>query len=121
MSDSFKHYCPLSKETLEDIWNNGIIILDANVLLDLYRLPQTQCDETLKLFEHEAILKRIWVPYQAAREFYQNRLTVIHDQFRNADKLRDMVRGVFENFKNYDFRRYHPFIDKSEWPCRTIH
>jgi hypothetical protein len=75
MKSLFSGYYAPNQQEFDRLWNEGLIVLDTNVLLDLYRLPATAREELLSAFE---VLKdRIWVPYQVALEFQRRRLTVI--------------------------------------------
>ena len=40
MKETFKWYFPPSKEQIKKIWKDGILTVDTNVLLDLYRYHQ---------------------------------------------------------------------------------
>lgn len=62
---------------------SSLVILDTNVLLNLYASPQPARDLALKYLE--SIGDRIWVPHQAMREFWRNR----HDRILENKKPRD--------------------------------
>src|SRR5205085_9117820 len=142
----FGHYRPLEEE-FSKLWDNCIFILDANVLLNLYRYsPQT----------HEAWVRiltmmadRLWIPHQAALEYQENRLSVISSQeevynnlsriFRDAqDELESLLgRGhlsidvkrviytVEETFKSIkkeleDHRQQHPNLFQDDTIRETL-
>lgn len=92
MRTTFKGYYPPSSEEYGTLWRDGLIILDTNVLLNLYRLPSAAREE---LFGALKLLKdRIWIPHQVALEFQRRRLTVIsserksiEDALRSANSL----------------------------------
>ncbi len=68
------HFEPTSAE-VADLWREGIFVIDANVLLKLYALPEQTRKETL-----EALKKlgaRIWIPYQVAVEYHRNRVRAV--------------------------------------------
>ena len=126
MSNEFDHLIPLDKEMKDQVRMEGFIALDANVLLDLYRLPPTEADKVLSVLGCDKVHTRLWVPHQAALEFYRNRLDVIRGEVAKANHLRDEADRAFQSiadaaksaittFKNTDFRKYHPFADKSKW------
>jgi ribosomal protein L29 len=60
-------------ETIKQIITSGTIALDANAMLDLYRVGKNQREQIISVLE--AVRDRIFVPYQAALEFHQNRLS----------------------------------------------
>lgn len=85
LEEYFKWAIPLSEDEINNIWDNAIITVDANVLLDLYRVHKDTRNSilsNLKKFEG-----RIWISHQAATEFFRNRNRVIFDAevaFKNA-------------------------------------
>jgi hypothetical protein len=75
MRSSFDGFYTPTEAQYQALWRDALIVLDANVLLNLYRIPTTARDELLNVLE---LLKdRIWIPHQVALEFQRNRLTVI--------------------------------------------
>jgi hypothetical protein len=71
MRRQFGHLLPLTEEEIEAIWNEGMLTVDANVLLDLYRYhPETRdaLIQALRKFKG-----RLWLSHQAATEFVRNR------------------------------------------------
>ena len=89
MKQIFPGYYRPSGEDFEKLWRNCIFVLDANVLLNLYRYPQQARDDLLKVFTRDA--KRFWIPFQAALEFQRSRLGVIAAQRRKFKEVRDVV------------------------------
>lgn len=55
----------------------GLIVVDANVLLDLYRYNETGRRSLLSTFR--AFGQRLWIPHQALHEFWSNRGEVLRD------------------------------------------
>ena len=49
--DKYWGYIPLSEGNLDEIWNTGTIVLDTNILLNLYRLSSSATDEFIKILE----------------------------------------------------------------------
>jgi hypothetical protein len=64
LSDGFGAYYRPTDDQLRDIYARGIVVLDTNVLLDLYRLSPTARASMIRLLE--ALFSRIFVPYQVA-------------------------------------------------------
>jgi hypothetical protein len=67
------------------LWKEATIVLDTNVLLNLYRLPASARDEFLTALE--TLKDRLWIPYQVALEFQRNRLTVIARERKSTDEV----------------------------------
>lgn len=75
MKSSFAGYYPPTPEEYERLWRDALIVLDTNVLLNLYRLPSVAQDDFFKVLE--LLRDRIWIPHHVALEFQRRRLTVI--------------------------------------------
>lgn len=80
MKNKFDWYFGPSPEEITTIWDTGILTIDANVLLDLYRYNEKTREDILKAMAFFG--DRVWLSGQAAREFIRNRKAVI----RSADK-----------------------------------
>lgn len=78
-------YQPTDTE-FKKLWEKCTFVIDANVLLNLYRYPEEAKADLLKVFGK--ISDRLWLPYQAALEYQKNRLIVIAEQrSRKGDRL----------------------------------
>lgn len=107
------------QESRSRVFRQGLIVVDANVLLDLYRITPTARDDVLKVLWQ--VQDRLWVPRQAATEFGRNRAQVIHDRLRAFSDARAALRaaeqqaiaGVSAAARKFDaFRqRYRPTWD----------
>lgn len=70
MRDMFRGYYQPTNDEIQAIWRDGLISLDANVLLSLYNvLPTTSA---LYLSAMEQRKPQMWIPYQVALEFHRN-------------------------------------------------
>lgn len=78
MKNLFSGFYPPSTNQYERLWNEALIVLDTNVLLNLYRLPSTAKDELVNVLE--LLKERLWIPHQVALEFQRRRLTVISNE-----------------------------------------
>jgi PIN like domain len=109
--EQFAAYYPPDPERRREFVTAGLVALDTNVLLDLYRMNKDARDDVLGLFRQ--LGDRLWVPHQAALEFHQNRFVVIHDQEQVLRKLQKEVadtEGQLERIAG-DVRN-HPVIDR---------
>ena len=77
MKNTFYEFYKLSKKRINEIWDNGLLIVDTNVLLDLYRLSPDSRKDLMKSIDH--FKDRVWIPYQVGLEFHRNRESVIKD------------------------------------------
>lgn len=78
----------------QKIWKEGVFIFDSNVLLDLYRLPESAKNDLLGVFRNENFNNRIWIGFQVIMEFLNNRLTVIGDQKNMFSKLKILTEKL---------------------------
>jgi hypothetical protein len=80
MRAAFPEWYPLNSSDLRKTVIQGTIALDANVLLQLYRLGKDEREAVLTVLRDDEVRSRLWVPYQAAFEYQRNRLTVARGQ-----------------------------------------
>lgn len=71
----FESYQILSAEEIERVLKTGILALDTNVLLNLYRYNDKTVDDILMVAN--AARGRLFIPHQVVREFWRNRQSVI--------------------------------------------
>jgi hypothetical protein len=77
----FPGYYRRTDEELSKIWEDGIFVLDTNVLLNLYRYSTGTREELLGVLR--GVRSHLWILHQVAEEFLRNRQTVIRDR-KNA-------------------------------------
>lgn len=110
------YYKPLDSEFTE-LWKNGLFILDANVLLNLYRYPKQASDDLLKVLEQ--LSNRLWIPHQAALEYQENRLAVISEQVKRFDDVRKVLKNaennLSEELSRLQLRKRHSTIDPDDF------
>lgn len=113
MKNKFFEQYKLSDEEVKSIWDNGTLVIDTNVLLNLYRYNEATCDDILdymKTFD-----QRLWMPYQVGWEYHNNRMSTAYDA-QNAtddiyDLLKDFSKKLEEKLNKYN---HHPYISKKE-------
>ncbi|WP_448808466.1 PIN-like domain-containing protein [Agromyces bauzanensis] len=71
----FEHFRVLGSAEIRDALQTGMIVLDTNVLLNLYRYNDKTVDDLLNVTS--AANDRLFVPHQVVREFWRNRQPVI--------------------------------------------
>jgi hypothetical protein len=110
MRKTFPGYYRPTEEEFYVLWNACLFVLDANVLLNLYRYSQETSDELIGILKQ--ISDRLWVPHQAALEYQQQRLQVITQQLEAYDEMQDLLGKTKKqlNDKLHALRR-HPYIN----------
>ena len=103
------YYRPTEKD-FSNLWNSCIFVLDANVLLNLYRYSQETSKELIQILKQ--ISNRLWVPHQAALEYQKNRLETIAKQLDEYDKIQDLVKKSKKDLKDglNSLGKHHPYI-----------
>ncbi|HJV26725.1 MAG TPA: PIN domain-containing protein [Aromatoleum sp.] len=98
------HFPPIGAE-VEGLWADCVFVLDANILLNLYRYSDATRDEFVEILE--ALKDRLWLPHRAAEEYFDNRLTVIAQQEKAYEDALKTIKGLEESLSN---AREHPFL-----------
>jgi hypothetical protein len=83
--DAFPGYRRPSEDESADALRSALVVVDANVLLNLYRYNDSTRDDLLGLLR--GVGDRLWVPHQVMREFWRNRLTVLAGRAAAADQV----------------------------------
>lgn len=71
MKSRFRGYYPPSDDEMNNIWEEGLIVLDTNALLNILRYSASTRDQLLDLLDKQK--EQIWIPYQVGLEFHRNR------------------------------------------------
>ncbi|GLF90016.1 hypothetical protein Saga11_12750 [Bacillus safensis] len=90
------------------IWEESTIVLDTNVLLNLYRYTKETSDQIIGLLHKYR--NNLWMPHQVALEYHYNRKSVIIEQngsykkvcsaFKDVpNKVRDLLNKDLSNYK----------------------
>lgn len=78
MKNKFLGYIPYEEELVKELWDRAIFVVDANILLNLYRYSETTKEKVVD--DLKKVKDRLWIPYNTAQEFFNNRLLVIQTQ-----------------------------------------
>lgn len=112
LKDIFVGHYPISPEDVESIWDNGVIVFDTNVLLNLYRCSKKTQNVLFQILDRYQ--DRIWLPFHVGKEFFKNRVTVIQDQEKTFSEFKKTVLldKKIEELKGYKDK--HIAIDIAE-------
>lgn len=109
MKNKLPEYYEPSETEIKEIWNNGTIVLDANVLLNLFRYSKASREELIKIIRHYQ--DRLWLPYQVAFEFLENCEGVpasLSKALNEKLKLIDTISGKIEELlKLNEYDKFH--------------
>lgn len=81
------------------IWNDGIFVFDSNVLLDLYRLPESASKDLIDALNTEGFNTRIWIGFQVILEFLNNRYEAISDQKNKFNTVRGLLEDSMSQYE----------------------
>src|SRR4051812_13845217 len=90
------------------MWNEGLISVDANILLHVYRYSPPLREALFAILEKLA--GRLWITNRVAYEFSKNRLKVISGQekaYDDACVVLDKIAGTIKS----ELPPRHPVID----------
>lgn len=108
MRKIFHQYFRPSQDELKELWQQGLLIFDASVLLNVYGYSDETRDELVELFEKKA--GQIRLPYQFGLEYARNRSTVIAKQIGNYSKVEKDLLAIESGY--IAPKREHPFLSQ---------
>jgi hypothetical protein len=90
--DGFEGYKSANESDYVELLNSGLVAVDANVLLGLYRYNQKTRNQILDVLER--VGDRLLVPHQALAEFWRNRESAISEPRAQADEAKEAVTAA---------------------------
>lgn len=101
--DGFEGYRSVDEDTRAEAMRSWLIVLDTNVLLNLYNFQGKTLEEFIDVFA--ALGDRLFVPHQVLDEFWRNRLQVLKDN-QGKHRERDQVEQGLTDVESA-FRKWH--------------
>ena len=102
----FQHFYPPDEDETAMALRTGLITVDSNVLLSLYRFRVEARDDPFRVLER--LGDRLWIPYQVGLEFHRNRLSVIAAQENyfstTRNELTTAVNTYVEKLRSFSGR-----------------
>lgn len=90
MRKVFEGVLPPSDHEVDDDFKKALVVLDTNVLLDLYRYSRSTAEEYLASIEF--VGKQLWMPYQVGLEFLRNRNNIRANAHKDhADRIKKLT------------------------------
>jgi hypothetical protein len=100
MREQFPWFFDPTEEELQRLWDEATFCFDANVLLNLYRVDRETTEDYFKIFQ--AFGDRIFLPHEAANQFFHNRRGVIRTEQNSFSKAKDEVEKWVERRTSFD-------------------
>ena len=99
MKTKFFEQYTLSDNEIKAILENGILVFDTNVLLNLYSYTKSTKEEVLNIMKKYK--NRLWMPYQVGWEFFNNRENKISNVQGGCDKILEKTEERLKIIVNY--------------------
>jgi hypothetical protein len=116
MRDKFFPFFKHSEEELKDIWENGFIVIDANVLLNTYKMDSEARKQFFEVLSFADIPEKLWMPYQVGWEFLKNRKKAIDSTVNSlVDAKREIkkrIEGLKSNIERSGLKFHEDFLIK---------
>ncbi|MGK0308098.1 MAG: hypothetical protein ACI8RP_001056 [Urechidicola sp.] len=107
MKNIFPGYNKKTEEEIKKLWEDGIIMFDANVLLNLYRYSNETRKTIVDLISK--FKDKIWLPHQSALEYNKNRYEVIADQEKAYKEFTEKITQIQKDLQS---NSKPPFLSK---------
>lgn len=98
MKDKYCWYFHPSDAEIEEYWSKGLLTVDANVLLDLYRYHESTRNALISALK--SFNGRLWLSYQASEEFIRNRSGVIISSEKTFKQAKEEVEKLRSNYES---------------------
>ncbi|MBR5747500.1 MAG: DUF4935 domain-containing protein [Prevotella sp.] len=109
----FEQY-PMRDEEIKSYLENGVLVLDTNVLLNLYFYTAETKDKMIGVMEK--CQTRLWMPYQVGWEYFNNREDKIEKLRGSCDAISNNIKDAKNRFTDLLNKEYirHPYIVRKE-------
>lgn len=91
---TFKEWYRPTEDELSQIFKDGTIALDTNVLFALYRMGTTTREKILDALLDDAVRSRIFVPHQVGLEYSRRRLQIAKEPHAAFNTVVSKVDGL---------------------------
>ncbi|WP_157357457.1 PIN-like domain-containing protein [Amycolatopsis nigrescens] len=110
MKATFHGYLPLQSDEYDALFSEGIVVLDTNALLNLYRYTPKSRRELLNGLE--VISKQLWLPHQVGLEFHRRRIDIIREQQSFYNKIEKIILSSADGIRSQiETLSINPFVD----------
>ena|GEM_PF-5674513 len=113
MKGQFRGWYPMSPHERGALSRFATFSLDANVLLNLYRLPLEGRSAVLDILRQLRTRGRLWLSHQAAIEYQRVRPSKVLEQLKPSSLIRGHIEKALQGIeKEVQDVSDHPFIDR---------
>lgn len=118
MEKYFPGFYNSNKLDFDELLDSSSIILDTNVLLDIYRIKRSRAEEFLSILKNENIVDKLWIPYDVAWLYHKevNR-EIIHQVEHINSVLSHFTQSMIgiENCKQYPYFEVDTIAKLKDW------
>ena len=120
MRQRFSGYYDLSSEQYQGLWREAIIVIDTNVLLDMYRLSPEARDALFATLN--SVKERLWIPYQVAKEYHRDYNDVIKGQAKKCEEVSAHLEQMLSKLmEDCSANRSYPYLnDKQQRKLKKV-
>ncbi|MCL5410571.1 MAG: PIN domain-containing protein [Patescibacteria group bacterium] len=90
MKKKFQEFFKPKDQEVKIIWQKGLFVFDANSLLNTYRYSKETRDQIIKVMNK--VDDRLWLPYQFAWEYLNNREGVIEKANNDSREIYQIIK-----------------------------
>lgn len=105
MKEYFPGFYHSAQDACLDFQQNSLIVIDAYLLLDLFRISESR--EFIELLKKESIKKNLWLPYDSVWLYHQLMQSVLMEQI---DKVKSTLSYLTLFKQNAEDKCTHPYI-----------
>jgi PIN like domain len=105
----FKEWYSPSEEELKQLWLKGTIVLDSNVLLQLYQYAPATLTEFFSVLDKAK--ERLWLPHQVGVEYHRNRAKSLPQQRFVLERVIKRIEEMLRQVDTLGLPEYHPVLD----------
>lgn len=106
LNNLFPGYLGFLTEDIEDLWNNAVIFVDANVILNFYAYSDGVMSEFKGVMGNPFFSDRFYITYQAALEYSRNRVKRINHQKDAAQVVKSELSKNLSQFSDWLKKEY---------------
>lgn len=98
MLEAFKGVQKLNEKNKKEMLKTSLIVLDTNILLDVFRYKMSTSDEFFDALQEYK--DSLWLPYQVGVEFFKNKDKVSSDYSSNIKNLISKITSSKKTIEN---------------------
>src|SRR5258706_10523544 len=98
MRNLFPGFYERTEEELNKLWQEGIFVFDTNMLLNVYRYSLETRNRYFEILHQ--LDNRIWIPYQVAYEYQNQRMSVIQSQAQAYEEVLKILQVTARTLKS---------------------